>query len=131
MGDHQHSSFELTERVLQHLFGRDVQMVGGLVQHQQVAGAQQHQGERQASLLATAQLAHLLEHGIVAEAEIAEQGAHLGLRPVGHRFKHRVDDGFAQVKGFGLVLFEIAGHHVVFPKSRAALVRGFGPHHQA
>ena len=42
MGDHQHGSFERTDCVLKHLFGRDVQMVGGFIEHQEVAGAQQH-----------------------------------------------------------------------------------------
>ena len=131
MGNNQNSSLEVAQRVFQHLFGRDVEMVGGFIQHQQVAGAEKHQGQSQACLFAAAELAHLLEHRVVAEAEVAQQRADLGLGPVRDGLEHRVDDRFVQVQGFGLVLFEVAGHNVVFTEPGRAVIRRLHAHHQA
>ena len=52
-------ALERAQRVLQHLLGRDVQVVGRLVQHEQRARAQHELGQRQPRLLAAAQHAHL------------------------------------------------------------------------
>ena len=117
--------------VLEHLLGRDVQVVGGLIQYQQVAGGEQHQGQGQPGLFPPGQLAHLLEHGVVTEAEVAQQAPHLGLGPVGHRLEEGVDHAAGEVEGLGLVLLEVAGHHVVFAQPRMALLRLLQPHDQS
>ena len=106
-------------------------MVCGFIQHQQVAWGKQHQGQGQSGFLAAAEFAHLFKHRIVAEAEAAQQGTHLGLGPVRYRLKQGVDHGFLQIQGLGLVLLEIAGDHVVFPEAGAAVVWGFRSHYQA
>ena len=130
MGDEQGGPLVLLQCILEHLLGGDVEVVGGLIQHQQVAGGEQHQGQGQPGLLAAAELAGLLEHRLVAEAEAAQQRAHLGLGPVGHRLEHRVDHRLGEIEGLGLVLLEVAGHHVVLPQPGEALIGGLQAHHQ-
>ena len=131
MGYNQKGSFVIDQSILQHLFGWDIEVVGWLIQHQQIAWAQQHQSQCESCFLSAAQLAHLLENGVIAEAETAQQRSHLGLGPVGDRFEHGVDHRFVQVEGFGLVLFEISGHHVVFSEACGPFVRLLRPHHEA
>ena len=67
----------------------------------------------------------------VAEAEAAQEGADLGLGPVGDGFKQGVDHRFVQVQGFGLVLLEIARHHVVLSKAGFSFAGLLQAHHQS
>ena len=131
MGDQQRGSLVGHQGVLEHLLGGDVEVIGGLIQNQQIAGGEQHQGQGQTGFLSAAELPDFLEHRVVAEAETAQQRTNLGLGPVGNRFVHRVDHGLGQIQGFGLVLFEVPRNHVVLPKPGTAFIRGLNPHHQA
>ena len=131
VGDHQHAALVGNQGVLQHLFGWNVEVVGGLIEHQQIAGFQQHQGQGQPCFFASRELAGFLKHRLIAETEAAQQRAHLGLGPVGDHLKDGVDHRFAEVEGFGLVLLEIARHHVVFAEAGVATPLGFfHAHHQ-
>ena len=59
--------------IFQHLLRWNIEVVGGLIEHQQVAGAQQHQGEGQARFFTATELARLFEHALIGKAEIAQQ----------------------------------------------------------
>ena len=45
VGDHKYGPLVLHDGILQHLLGGDIKVVGGLIEHQQIAGGQQHQGQ--------------------------------------------------------------------------------------
>ncbi|MNS57998.1 hypothetical protein D3C72_909030 [compost metagenome] len=73
---HQHQrAFELVERHGQGFAGGQVQVVGGLVQQQQVGALPDHHREHEAGLFAAAHGAHgLLDH-VAAEVEAAQEAA--------------------------------------------------------
>src|SRR5678815_2974334 len=48
----QHRTVEVLQRIEQHLLGRQIEMVGRLVEHEEVRGVEQHAREHQARLLA-------------------------------------------------------------------------------
>ena len=54
MRDEQHRSGIMVQRVLQHLFGYDIQMVGGLVEDQKVCLGKHELRQRNTATLATA-----------------------------------------------------------------------------
>src|SRR3977135_4427943 len=68
-------AFEARQRLLEHLRGGDVEVVGWLVQQQQ-AGVVEHQlGQRDAALLSAAQRPNRLEGVIAVEQQAAEKRA--------------------------------------------------------
>ena len=75
-------------------------------------------------------MAYLFEDGVVAEAETAQQGTHLALGPIRHRLEQGVDHAFIEIEGLGLVLFEIAGDHIMVPQAGFALEGLLHAHHQ-
>ena len=77
---------ELVDRLDQGLAAVDVEMVGGLVEDQELGGVQAHQRQGEPGLLAAGQMASLGAGLILAEAEAGEPGAALLLalaRPAG------------------------------------------------
>ena len=65
------------QRLLQHVLGLHVQVVGGLVEDQQVVGVEQEFAQGEARLLSSRQDLDLLVHVLAAEEERAEQGTDL------------------------------------------------------
>jgi hypothetical protein len=92
------------ERRLELLDGRQVEVVARLVQHEQVdaPGLQQRQGG--AGALTRAQRRRRSQHVRRAQAELGEQRADLGVRPVRHLGAERLDQRHGGVQdGPGLV----------------------------
>ena len=81
------------QRVFQHLAGCHVEVVGGLVEHQEVRGAQQQLGEREPRLLAAGEHLHLLLDIVAREeegSEVAAQARHVvGARRALELLEHR------------------------------------------
>ena len=71
MGNHQGRPFVGPHSIFQHLFSRNVEVIGGLVQDQQVAWSHEHQGKGKACFLPTTELANVLEHRVIAEPKPA------------------------------------------------------------
>ena len=72
----------------------------------------------------------MFEHRVIAEAEAAQERAHLRLGPIGNRLEQRVDHGFLEIQSLGLVLLEVAGLHVVLPEASRPFTGLLQPHHQ-
>ena len=72
--DKDHRAGEILQRVQQDILGAHVEVVGGLVEQHEVAGLEQHAGQRVAIALAAREHADLLEH-IVAGKEKRTQDA--------------------------------------------------------
>ncbi len=72
MGDEQQRAGVAAQRVFQDLAGTDVEMIGGLVEHQEVRWAQEELREREARLLATREYADLLLDVVAREEKRAE-----------------------------------------------------------
>ncbi len=107
---HQHDgTLEVVDGIDQRRAGVHIEMVGRLVEQQQVRGVARCQRQQQPRLLAARQHADLEIGAIARETEAAELGAHLGLaggRPQGaaHVLKRRR----LVVETFLLVLREVA-----------------------
>ena len=69
MGDEDEGARELEQALLEHLEGRDVEVVRGLVEEQQVGGLEHQPGEHRARLLAAGQPAHRRLELLGAEEE--------------------------------------------------------------
>src|SRR5436305_1033420 len=74
MGNEDDRAFEVLQRLLQHLLGRDVEVVGGLVEQQQARVVEHQLRERHAALLTAAQRPNRLEGIIAMEEQAAEKG---------------------------------------------------------
>ena len=72
MADQQHGAVELIERIFEHLDILDVEVIGGLVEYQQVGPGERHERQRHAGPLAAAESADFTEHFVATEAEGAE-----------------------------------------------------------
>ena len=65
----------LHERVEQHVFGAQVEVVGGLVEQKEIRRMQQQAQQGVAAALAAGEHADLLEHVLVRKQEAPEQAA--------------------------------------------------------
>ena len=83
VGHHQHRAFEVLQRQGQRQAHLQIQMVGRLVEQQQVGLAPGDKRQRQARLLATGEVQHRLVATIAAEIEAAEEIAQGSLALVG------------------------------------------------
>ncbi len=97
----------------QHVFGAQVEVVGGLIEQQEVGGVQQHLEQRVAVALASGKNADALEHIVSGKKKTAEQAAQLGLRGGCREFSKVVEDASFRIEFFVLILREIVGLDVV------------------
>jgi len=102
-----HQGFE------QDVFGAQVEVVGGLIEQQEVGGVQQHFEQRVAIALSAGEDADALKDIVAREKKTAEQAAQLGLRGGGREFAEVVEDASFRIEFFILVLREIVGLDVV------------------
>ena len=96
------------EIVLEPVAGFQIEVVGGLVEQQQVGLGQQQLGQRDAHLPAAAELVGLPRPILFAEAEAGEHAAHLRVERVAvERVKALLQHGVALGRGFVLRAFVI------------------------
>ena len=88
MGDEQQGALIGLQGLFELLDGLQVQVVGGLVEHQDVHPAGLEQGQGCPGALAGRELVHGAVHVVGPEAELGQQGAHL---PGGHLGHERLD----------------------------------------
>ena len=70
---HDEAPLETGEVLLQDIQGEDIQVVGRLVQHQEVGVGDQHGAEVKASFLAPAQLVHVIVLLLRREKEVLQE----------------------------------------------------------
>ena len=71
----QHRALEAGQGVEQHVLGGEVQVVGGLVEHQEIGRIQHHPRDHEPRLLAAREGADLLVHVVARELERPSQAA--------------------------------------------------------
>ena len=100
-------ALERLERLLEHLLAGDVEVVGGLVQEEDVGGGDHELGERQPSLLTARQEldGFLVEAG--AELHLAEERLEVVEALVGSRLHQRLQHAHLRVQTLSLVLVEV------------------------
>jgi hypothetical protein len=97
----------LHQRFEQDIFGAQVEVVGGLVEQQEVGGMQQHFQQRVAIALASGEHADALEDIVSRKKKTAEQAAQLGLRRGGRKFAEIVENARFRIEFLVLVLREV------------------------
>ena len=105
VGDEEDGAGVGGERVLEHIAARQVEMVGGLVEHEQVHRLDHRAGEREARAFATGEVAHHPVGGVTGEAEAAEHGPQVALARI-DAAGECCDHGFVQIEFVGLVLMK-------------------------
>ena len=108
MTDHEHASLERPERGRQGVHGLDVEVVGRLVQDEDVRVRQAQARERDAGLLAAGQEGHLLQARRARDAEGAQVAAVLLVLLARVVLRHEGDGAGVHVQGVDVVLGEEA-----------------------
>ena len=112
VGDRHDGALEGLQRGLQRLAGVNIQVVGGLVQHEQIHFRQDQLAEGQPRPLAAREDADGLEHRVPDEAELSEGTPHLGLGHAGVGVPQLVQHGLGGVKVL-VLLIVVADLHVI------------------
>ena len=99
MGYHNHRALEVQEEVLQPVDGVDVQVVGGLVHHQQVGVAEQRLGQQHLHLETGVQGGHVVVVQLGAQPQTLEDAAGIALR--------------LPAPQLGILLLQLAGQHTI------------------
>ena len=108
--DEQDRPGERLQRLLELLDRREVEVVGRLIEHQQVHPARLQQRERGPGALARRERRRRTAHVVLAQPELREQRAHLGGRPVGHLAGERVGERLVALERRAS-LVDLAHHH--------------------
>ena len=103
---------EGVQGVLQHVAGLDVQVVGRLVEAEQVGRVGHQLGQRQPGLLAAREDLDLLLDCVAGEEEGAQQPAHLGRAHPRRGPGQLLEDGVVGVQRLDLMLGEVGDPHV-------------------
>ena len=107
------------QRLLEHVFRAQIEVIGRLVENEQVEGFEQKFENGQARTLTARKHFHLLRSFLAAEHEGAEEITNL---EANFAFRHVVDgviDGDFAVEQRGLVLREVTNLHIVTEGERA------------
>jgi hypothetical protein len=99
------------ERADQHLLGGEVEVVGGLVEHEEVGRVVEHARHHQAHLLAAGEQPAALGGVVAREAERRGERAQRADRRVRERLLERLPDRLVAVEQLHRVLREVALHH--------------------
>ena len=108
VADEEHGAFEPRQRLDQHLLGGDVEMVGGLVQHEEVRRIVEHQRHDEARLLAAGEHAAALLDIVAGEAEAAGERPKRALVRLGEGILQGFEDGSFALENLHRMLGEIA-----------------------
>jgi len=103
------------QRLEQHVFGAQVEMIGGLVEQQKIRGPQQHARQGVTIALSAGKHADALEDFILRKQKASQQGAQLRLAAQRCR-RHGADvvnQASFRVEHLVLVLREVISLHIV------------------
>lgn len=123
--DDDQGAVELQQRLLEHVFGGHVQVVGGLVKNQEVDGIQHQLAKGKSAAFATRQHPNLLLHVVTAKHKVAEQVARVSAYLVRSRVFNGLQHRFGSVQHFGLVLSVVSHFNLVSPLDAALAFQAF------
>ena len=110
MGDNDDCIFEVDQELLQPGDGVQVQMVGRLIQQQDIGVAEQGPGQQDLDLLGAGQFAHQIGVKLGLDAQTVEQGLRVGFRfPAVHFGKFRLQLAGPDAVLIGKILFGVEG----------------------
>ena len=95
----------------QHLLGREIEMVGGLVEHQKIGRVVEHARQHEPRLLAAREQPAALLDLVAGEAEAARERAQRADRRGRERGLERLEDGLVAVEHLHRLLREVAELH--------------------
>ena len=113
MGDQQHRAVERAQRRLERLAALEVEVVGGLVEHEHVGARLHEHGQREPPALAARERSDRLLGVLAREQEAAEQRARRALRQAGGLLGRLEHGGAGQRVELVGVLGQVAEHDVV------------------
>ena len=115
MRHHDEGSVVLRQRLLEHVLGRHVKVVGRFVEHQKVDGVQHQLAEREASALAARKHAHLLFDVVARKHEVAQKLARVLANLVRSRIFNGLEYRLGAVEHLSLVLGVVAELNLMAP----------------
>ncbi len=121
--DEQHGAIVFLQRDIQRVDGFEVEVVRGLVEHQNIRLLQHQPAENHSRGLAAGKRFRRLQRVVAAEKHLAEQPAQLFLRRHRIELVQPLDHRGAFDDGVRVILREIADERVVSPRDRAAIDR--------
>ena len=111
MAGKQHHALEVHQAVVDGGDGFQIQMVGGLIQHQHVGAVEHHAGEHTPGLLSAGEDLHRLEHIVAGKQHPAQEGPleglGVGLRDLGGKLGQPIHQIQIAVVEEGGVIVEI------------------------
>ena len=113
VGDEAEGALIVAQGVGEDFAGSDVQVVGGFVHEQQVAGLEQQLGQGDPRLFAAGQHRDGFAHVVAGEEEAAQGGAQVLFRLGRGGLLQLLDDGVGGVEQFQNVLGVVGGNHIV------------------
>mmetsp|Transcript_36883 Transcript_36883/g.78666 ORF Transcript_36883/g.78666 Transcript_36883/m.78666 type:complete len:313 (+) Transcript_36883:328-1266(+) len=133
MRDDEHAALEVLEGRDEAVDRLEVEVVGGLVEQQQVGRRQHHPTERHARLLSAREPGQLVVDLLALEHELSQQRAQLLVSVVGARggVRESLYDRLVEGERVRLVLLEVLDDGVLGDDLGAALARGLGAEDQA
>ncbi len=119
VGDEDERAAVVLEGLEEDLLRVEVEVVGGLVEEEDVRGLQEHLGEGEAVALAAGEDGDLLVDVVPLEEEAAEDRPEHGAHRDGARRGHLLEDGARRVEDGGLVLGEVVEDDLVAEEADA------------
>ena len=113
VGDEEDGAGEVADGVEEDVFGAEIEVVGGLVEEEEVRGRDEHLGHGVAVALAAGEDAEFFEDVVAGEHEAAEEGAEFDDGNFGGGSADVVEHDGVGVEDFVLVLREEVGEDVV------------------
>ncbi len=108
MRDEDHRAFEVLERGDQHVLGRQVEVVGRLVQHEEIGRIEEHARHHEPRLLAAGERPDPLVDLVARELEGAQQAADQAHGLVREVLLQLLEDGDVRVQQIQRLLGEVA-----------------------
>ena len=130
MGDHEGGTGKGAEGLLQDLLAGHVEVVGGLVEDEEIGRDEQHPGQCQTVLFSPGEDTDRFGHVVLAEEEGAEDGPDVGFAGPDGGCRGLLEDGALAVHFLALVLGEVAYVDLV-PRGDGPGVRGLATRQQA
>ena len=111
MRDRDDGAAKIRQRILQHFAGIHVQMVGRLVQQQQVVFAKHERRQRNTAFFAAGKGMNGFKHVVARKQKHAQRAAHVGLLHLREAIPDLVQHGFI-VMQCALMLIVVADIHI-------------------
>ena len=125
MRNNNQGTVELQQRLLEHVLGGHVQVVGWLVKNQEVDGIQHQLAEGKSAAFATGQHPHFLLYVVSAKHKVPEQVACVSAYLVRSRVFNGLQDRFGSIQYLSLILSVVSHFNLVSPLDAALALQAF------